>query len=147
MIRPAPITLCSANALIRANLADTLRDLGAVVAVASAEELWARLQVAPNGLLLADISAHKQASFRRILALSPAFPGIRTILFNAPFDRNILQQSLNAGVWGILTHAAALEDFRDAVKTVSDSRRYFSPDIPLALMGRSLPPARQRLGG
>ena len=65
-------------------------------------------------------------------------PRIKIIILTMHADRRYITEALKAGASGYLTKGCSFEELVTAIRTVSDNKKYLSPEISEVLIQKSL---------
>jgi DNA-binding NarL/FixJ family response regulator len=126
------VVLVDDHALVRAGIAELLRQIGNVQVVGEADDGRDALNVIKNlrpDIVLMDISMPELNGLEVIERLSRDEPNVRIIVLSMHQNEEYVLRALSAGAAGYLLKAADRLELEVAIRAVASGKRYLSSGI------------------
>ena len=127
--------LVSTSLIPLLNSQEGMRVIAAVGSGRKVVELAATLN--PN-IVVMDIGMADLNGIEATRQIVSKHPHIKVIILTMHADRRYITEALNAGASGYLTKGCSFEELVTAIRTVSDNKKYLSPEISEVIIQKSL---------
>lgn len=137
------ILIAEDHAVVRIGTKHLLKSLipeSNVTDVDDFEKIIQELQIKPYDLLILDINIPGGNNTKMVESIKTASPGIRILVFSSYDEQQYGLLYLQAGADGYLSKEAPEEEFRSAVLSVLDNKKYMSQDMQQLNINRLINP-------
>jgi DNA-binding NarL/FixJ family response regulator len=137
------ILIAEDHAVVRIGTKHLLKSLipeSNVTDVDDFEKIIQELQIKPYDLLILDINIPGGNNTKMVESIKMASPGIRILVFSSYDEQQYGLLYLQAGADGYLSKEAPEEEFRSAVLSVLDNKKYMSQDMQQLNINRLINP-------
>jgi DNA-binding NarL/FixJ family response regulator len=131
------VLLADDHALVRAGLAQLLRNMPGVEVVGEAsdgDEVVALGHALQPDLVLMDISMPKRNGLQACAALTEAQKTLRVVVLSMHTDLQYVRKALQSGATGYLLKDAAPAELHEAIETVMQGRTYLSTAVSQGML-------------
>ena len=123
--------------LIRAGMKLLLKNTSAYTVTAEAEsgeEALQLLAAQPIDLVIMDISMPGMGGLACIREIRERYPAVRILVLSMHEDEEYIYKAMQYGAMGYLPKTSADNELFDALRALSEGRRYLSPNVQQSLM-------------
>jgi len=137
MSRPIQVAICDCCPTIRYGLQHILStdpDINTVAEISSHEEMLTRFVEADLDVILIDLEADKQTGFNYLRKFRELRPDVKTIIFTAHTDKQVILEAIEIGVQGYQLKQAGCNEIINAIRVVYNGGNSLAPCVTTTLM-------------